>query len=568
MAHEKKQRKLTAEKKLVLKVLPEEFILTTSLYFEQFQTKTTVIRWRLPKKIDPFNINADLEILSDNLQRLSKQYKLEGHQVTTVIANRISPLKVISIPLNLNTAADKKEYAAMQKQAYEFWKEYDEGLVDTKDAQIRANFLALNDNDGTSTMLYTACSSKIIKEYTAMILGGNLYPIGFIPEDQSIIRIVESRLTRIERERPFCIFFLTQGDSRLIYVNSDVFYIAKVNISDMDEILFDELPEAKDSLAINSASALDDDTDNLFWSEVTNRLTASLKQAFAFLKDELKASKVETVFFISDHAKENILFELFRKNFRLANFRSLSSQFTFEMLHNPDVIEADEVMGEKNLSEYKNYGSFMLPNLGCYHMQYFSSPSYKNMVIETPLFNLHPKYRFIVNNFTFYDRYQIGKKLMFTFLVLSCLTLGFVSLNKKNDMMLNALNEFTNMSKDLEQEKNLLGAESATKAQIMTDLAKLQNLDKGNYNEKLFKFFNADLPTDLELERVVVRRNSFILLGNGKSFSEVNRFYEHFSANPNFKDLIFKVFKRKDSNLQYFEIKGNTISPNTQAKPS
>ena len=60
MAHEKKQRKLTAEKKLVLKVLPEEFILTTSLYFEQFQTKSTVIRWRLPKKIDPFNINADL----------------------------------------------------------------------------------------------------------------------------------------------------------------------------------------------------------------------------------------------------------------------------------------------------------------------------------------------------------------------------------------------------------------------------------------------------------------------------------------------------------------------------
>ena len=63
MAHEKKQRKLTAEKKLVLKVLPEEFILTTSLYFEQFQTKPTVIRWRLPKKIDPFNINADLSIL-------------------------------------------------------------------------------------------------------------------------------------------------------------------------------------------------------------------------------------------------------------------------------------------------------------------------------------------------------------------------------------------------------------------------------------------------------------------------------------------------------------------------
>ena len=136
MAHEKKYKKLAIEKKLVLKVLPEEFILTTSFYVEQFQTKTQLIRWKLPKKIDPLNINADLEILSDNLQRLTKLYKLEGSEVTTVLANTLSPLKVIGIPLNLNTSADKKEYVAMQKQTYDFWKEYDEALVDVKDAQI------------------------------------------------------------------------------------------------------------------------------------------------------------------------------------------------------------------------------------------------------------------------------------------------------------------------------------------------------------------------------------------------------------------------------------------------
>jgi hypothetical protein len=50
-----------------------------------------------------------------------------------------------------------------------------------------------------------------------------------------------------------------------------------------------------------------------------------------------------------------------------------------------------------------------------------------------------------------------------------------------------------------------------------------------------------------------------MLLGNGKSVSEVNRFYEKFLSNPNFKDLIFKVYKRTDSNLNYFEIKGNTV---------
>jgi len=262
----KKNKQATPEQKIVLKILPEEFIVTTSFLAGQFHTTTTTIRWKLPKRIDVFNLNADLEILSDNLQRLAKLYQLEGAQVTTVIPNSLSPMKVVAIPLNLNTSADKKEYAALQKQAYEFWKEYDEGLVDIKDAQIRSNFLAFNDNDGSSTMLYTACSSKIIMEYVSMILGGNLYPVAFIPEDQSIIRIVESRLTRVERERPFCVFYLTKGNSRLIYVNNNVVYIAKVDISDMDEILFDELPEGDASSAINSDLAVDDDTDNVFWS--------------------------------------------------------------------------------------------------------------------------------------------------------------------------------------------------------------------------------------------------------------------------------------------------------------
>ena len=557
MAHEKKHRKVTIEKKLILKLLPEEFILTTSFYVEQFQTKTTVIRWALPKKIDPLNINADLEILSDNLQRLVKLYKLDGNQVTTLIPNSISPLKIISIPLNLSTSADKKEYAAMQKQAYDFWKEYDEDLVDMKDAQIRANFLSLNDNDGTSTMLYTACSSKIIKEYIMMILGGNLYPVAFIPEDQSIIRIIDSRLTRVERERPFCVFYLTQGNSRLIYVNSNVVYIAKVDISDMDEILFDELPEGDAALAINSDLAKDDDTNNLFWSEVANRLSGNLKQAFAYLKDELKASKVETVFFISDHSKENILFELFRKNFRLANFRSLSNQFMFDTVKEPHDDDIEVIKDESADTKDKVHGSFMIANLGCYAMQYFSTPSYKNLVIETPLFNLHPKYSFIINNFKLYDYFKKSRKWLIIVALIMVTFLFYINLTNKNDVK--NIDEFKQVNQDLVQQQNQLAVETKSQKETIEDFARLNNLKKGSYNEKLFNFFNVELPADLELERVVVRRNSFILLGNGKSVSEVNRFYRKFLSNPNFKDLIFKVYKRTNSNLNYFVIKGNTV---------
>lgn len=542
----KKLKKSAPEKKLVLRILPEEFILTTSFYVEQFHTHTSAIRWKLPKKIDPLNINADLEILSDNLQRLTKQYKLEGSQVTIVIPNGLSPLKVIGIPLNLNTSADKKEYAAMQKQAYEFWKEYDETLVDIKDAEIRANFLALNDNDGTSNMLYTACSSKIIKEYSSVILGGNLYPVAFIPEDQSIIRVIESRLTRIERERPFCIFNLTKASNRLIYVSNEVIYVAKVDISDIDEILFDEIPE-------------DDEVENEFWLELTNRLSGNLKQAFAFLKDELKASKVETVFFVSDHSKENILFELFRKNFRLANFRSLSSQFTFNMVPEPYDDAFDKSKDDKEVLEDKIHGSFMLSNLGCYTMHYFSTPSYKNMVIETPLFNLHPNHNFIVNNFKFYNYLQISRKLIIILIVLIISAIGYMGVMNKSDIKMKAVTELKGMVKELEKVQADNAADKFSKEQNVVDFKRLDNLKKGNYNEKLFNFINTELPADLELERVAVRRSSFILLGNAMSVSEANRFYEKLLSNTNFKDLTFRVFKRTDSNLNYFEIKGNTL---------
>ncbi len=554
----KKNKQATPEQKIVLKILPEEFIVTTSFLAEQFHTTTTTIRWKLPKRIDVFNLNADLEILSDNLQRLAKLYQLEGAQVTTVIPNSLSPMKVVAIPLNLNTSADKKEYAAQQKQAYEFWKEYDEGLVDIKDAQIRSNFLAFNDNDGSSTMLYTACSSKIIMEYASMILGGNLYPIAFIPEDQSIIRIVESRLTRVERERPFCVFYLTKGNSRLIYVNSNVVYIAKVDISDMDEILFDELPEADATSAINSDLAEDDDTDNLFWSEVTNRLSGNLKQAFAFLKDELKATKVETVFFVSDHHKENILFQLFRKNFRLANFRSLNEQFDFIDLAALQNNSANEVIDKKEGLADKVHGSFMLPNLGCYAMQYFSTPAYKNMVIETPLFNLHPKHHFIVRNFKFFNYFKISRKIMSFFLILAVIFFFYTMATDKTKIKAKALQELTSAQSDFANAASVSAAKKAAKMKLIKDIANIDGLIKGKHNEKLFNFINSELPTDLELERVAIRRGSFVLVGNGKSISEVNRFYEKVLSNIDFKDILpLKVFKRADNQLNYFEIKGN-----------
>ena len=140
--------------------------------------------------------------------------------------------------------------------------------------------------------------------------------------------------------------------------------------------------------------------------------------------------------------------------------------------------------------------------------------------------------------------------IMVTFLL-------YINLTNQNDIK--NIDEFKQANKNLELQQNMLTAETKSQKEITEDFARLNNLKKGNYNEKLFNFFNIELPADLELERVIVRRNSFVLLGNGKSVSEVNRFYRKFLSNPNVKDLIFKVYKRTNSNLNYFEIKGNTV---------
>ncbi len=122
------------EKKLVLRILHWGFLVTYSFQEDLSGAHSSIIRWMIPKVIDPNNINADIELLSNQLGQMAAAYQISGLPMTVVIPHQTAPLKTLDIPMNLNVASDKKEYASSIKAPYDFWKEFDDSLGDIKDA--------------------------------------------------------------------------------------------------------------------------------------------------------------------------------------------------------------------------------------------------------------------------------------------------------------------------------------------------------------------------------------------------------------------------------------------------
>jgi len=80
---------------------------------------------------------------------------------------------------------------------------------------------------------------------------------------------------------------------------------------------------------------------------------------------------------------------------------------------------------------------------------------------------------------------------------------------------------------------------------------------QGVLNDEVYQLINKELPEDLELEQLLIKEKSFAIYGNGRSVSEINRFYRKILAISTFKDIKIDVFKRNDAALDYFEITGS-----------
>lgn len=535
-----KTKLLTGQSGIVMRLSHSSLLINFSYAAEEHKVQSKILEWKLPKVIDPNNINPEIEFLSSFLSRLVKQYKMEGELVTWVLPHQKSKVKNITIPMNLEAKADKKEFNTLTKATpYDFWKEHDPDLTDMRLAEIRSCLLSANAEENSSNLMYVAVDKLTTRMYQNLSLQSNLYPIGFIAEDQALVKIVESRLSRIQRERPFAIFHLSKGNNRIIYVNSEQIDIAQINIDELDESLLDDIPTITPE-------------NKEFWNEIVGRISTALKTATTYLMEEAKVLKFENMYFISDYDHEGSFFELLRENYRVVNIISLIQQFEFISVQKP--IEKKSFLGKAQGERKIFSGTKFIPALGNYNMQYFSDIAVPNKVVLPPIMNFHEKAAYIKSNF---EKEAMVKKGYYLFGILLLISLIFsaVYFNKQKI-------GFKYQDKLVLSEKKLERLKAAIKSGNTEIIAKeseykvISDLSNGQTNQKLFDKLIRDIPKDVELDRVIIRDNTFQIYGNSVNVTSVNNFYNTFMKDQDFANIKIDSFRRKDRAMNFFELVG------------
>lgn len=539
----KNNKPTTLHKKLVIKLLPDMILASISSNNKGILSETEVIRWKLPKKINPNEINQDLELLTSSINNMVSHYGLEGETVTFILPHRVSPTRIIEIPMNLEIKAEKKEFSALTKtNTFDFWKEHDPNLATIKQAEIRSHFLMALPEDNASKLLYTTVRSKDLKDYITLLLGANLYPTSFVSEDQILIRIVESKLFRVERERPFCIFHLCKSNSRLIHVTPESMNMATIDIDELDELLLDDLPSTFE------------ETNNDFWKEVIGRLNTALKQGVYFLNEEIKVPKFDSIYFCTDYKQETVLFELFRHHFRLANFQSLAGQFSIIDFKNSNEGK-EKITQNNNDSMEEQYGTQFIAHAGCYPIQYSSTPSIQNPLINAPLFNLHPGHDFIETNFL---KESWVKSALKVAAALIAVLIGLNLIMAVTNGLTDDKTETQKLSiektlESLKSQNKALENDSVVKKNILKQLTKMVS---GQENEHLLIFLSHHLPIDTELDSVLIYEQTFTLQGTAKTMTSVNMLYEELNLQEKISGLKLDTYKKKGADNYFFEVSG------------
>ena len=531
---------MPSESGVVMRLTHSSLLINLSYAAEPYKVQTKVMEWKLPKIIDPNNINPEIEFLSSFISRMVRQYKMEGSLITWIIPHQKSRLKNISIPMNLEVKADKKEFNTLTKATpYDFWKEHDPDLADIKLAEIRSSLLTTNSEENSSSLMYVAVDRLLTRLYQNLSLQSNLYPVGYIAEDQALIKIIESRLSRVQRERPFAIFHLSKGNNRIIYVNAEQVDVAQVNIDELDESLLDDIPDINEE-------------NKSFWNEVVGRISTALNTATNYLLEEAKVLKFENMYFISDYDHESPFFGLLRENFRVVNIISLNQQFEYISVQKP--LEKKSFMGNDQ-GEINYYGgSRFIPALGNYSLKYFSETAIPNKVTSAPMMNFHEKAAFIKNNF---EKEAVIKKGFYLFGVLLIGALVFsaslFTLNSGDNPEEKIL---VQSEKKLERLKQAIKSGKAEINQKEAEYEIIADLSNGQTNQKLFEKLIRDIPNDVELDRVIIRDNTFQIFGNSLNVMSVNNFYNTFMQDTNFENIKIDSFRRKDRSMNFFELVG------------
>ena len=115
---------------------------------------------------------------------------------------------------------------------------------------------------------------------------------------------------------------------------------------------------------------------------------------------------------------------------------------------------------------------------------------------------------------------------------------------------------------DYGSEKKLERLKAAIKSGNTEIIAKeseykvISDLSNGQTNQKLFDKLIRDIPKDVELDRVIIRDNTFQIYGNSVNVTSVNNFYNTFMKDQDFANIKIDSFRRKDRAMNFFELVG------------
>ena len=84
----------------------------------------------------------------------------------------------------------------------------------------------------------------------------------------------------------------------------------------------------------------------------------------------------------------------------------------------------------------------------------------------------------------------------------------------------------------------------------------ISQLANGQTNQKLFEKLVREIPKEVELERVIIRDNSFQIFGNSLNVTSLNNFYNGFIKDTNFENVKIDSYRRKDKSMNFFELVG------------
>jgi Tfp pilus assembly protein PilN len=282
---------------------------------------TNLISEALPRQVEPTDINAELELLQETLSKLVDKYSLVSRAVTVILPTTCASIQTHSVPFDLKKSADLKEFLISLPDK-EFWQEFDTDAQDCRSPIFGAHYLGPGEEQGTSHVLTSWANQELLNRYIDLCLFAKLRPTLLVPELQSILNVLYPVLERKEREGDFAVLHLARGRNKLIAVSPERICVAHVNISDLDEELFEQ------------AESVDVVTGD-FWDEVGTRSGSALKQAYLYLREQEGVPPIKNIYVFSEAPQIQNMLSLFKKHFDLgilrnANLSTLFAQKQFQ----------------------------------------------------------------------------------------------------------------------------------------------------------------------------------------------------------------------------------------------